>query len=142
MSIQGDAGSTPALGSKFTTMIKNKKVAFISHPIGGDPEGNIDLIIEIIRDINLTRKDVIPFAPYIPDVMALDDDNEHERARGISNALNILSSGIVDELWLCGNTISQGMQNEIELSIKLGIKIVVMNVQIASEYFKILENGK
>ena len=102
------------------------KIAYIAHPISGDVEGNIKKIIVIVRLINLTEENVVPFVPYLADLYALNDNDPKERARGIKNDIVILKSGIVDELRLYGSKISEGMANEIELAHKLNIPVVPM----------------
>lgn len=100
------------------------KIAYIVHPIGGDVKGNIEKVLQIIREINLNEPNVVPFAPYLPDCLCMDDDNPKERARGIKNDVHILKSGMVDELRLYGDRISKGMSSEIALAATLGIPIV------------------
>ena len=105
------------------------KIVYIAHPIAGDVHGNVERILSIVKEINMTRDDVVPFAPYITDVLALDDNNIIERDRGIRNDIAILRAGIVDELWVYGPKISGGMQAEIELAFNLGIPIVAKDPQ-------------
>lgn len=102
------------------------KIAYIVHPIAGDVHGNVQKILEIVKGINRTRSNVVPFAPYIADVLVLDDDDAGQRSRGIGNDMAILKSGIVNELWVYGPRISGGMKAEIELAFELNIPIVVM----------------
>lgn len=54
----------------------------------------------------------------------MDDDKPEERIRGIKNDIAILRSGMVNELRLCGNRISNGMQHEMDLAIELGIPVI------------------
>ena len=49
------------------------KIAYIAHPISGDVKENIKKIINIIRTVNLEEPLTVPFAPYIPDCIALND---------------------------------------------------------------------
>jgi hypothetical protein len=103
------------------------KIAYIAHPIAGDVKGNIKKIIKIVRDINLTKPDVVPFAPYIADVLALDDNKPEERTIGIRNCIKILSSGIISEVWVYGPRISGGMKIELNLALKKGIPVWFMD---------------
>jgi hypothetical protein len=105
------------------------KIAYICHPIGGNTAKNIQKVTKIVRDINLTMPDVVPFAPYIADVLALDDDDPEERDRGLQNCTEILKSGMVNELWIYGKRISPGMQTEIHLAYVMEIPILVMDPQ-------------
>lgn len=106
------------------------KIAYIVHPIAGDVYGNIEKILAIVKQINLTRPDVVPFAPYIADVLAMDDNDSAQRERGIDNDIAILGSGIVNELWIYGSKISAGMQAEIELATSMGIPVIIMDPRI------------
>lgn len=99
------------------------KIVYLAHPIGGDVMGNIKKLTKIVREINLTHPDVVPFVPYLADVLSLDDKKPSERERGINNVIAILTSGVVDELWVCGSTISAGMKAEIALAFDLNIPV-------------------
>ncbi len=103
------------------------KIVYIAHPIGGDVKRNIWEITQIIRQINLTRSDVVPFAPYMGDVLALVDSIPKERERGLQNCMEVLKRGFVDELWIYGEKISDGMLDEIEMAINLNIPVVLMD---------------
>ena len=100
------------------------KIVYIAHPVSGNIKENVDRIISIVRFINLTMPDIIPFAPYIVDCLALDDINELERDRGIKNDVALLKAGFISEMWLYGDRISVGMKNEIEIAKKMKIKVV------------------
>lgn len=102
------------------------KIAYIAHPIGGDVSGNIAKIISIIRKINLEEPETIPFASYIADIYALDDNIPEERTRGMKNSMTLLTAGFVTELRLYGNKISSGMQEEVALAKQHQIPIVPM----------------
>lgn len=109
------------------------KIAYIAHPIGGDVEGNLEKIKEIVRDINLKEFDVVPFAPYFVDCCAMDDSNPVERARGIKNDTHLMNSGFIDELRLYGNKISAGMRHEIELASANQIPILAMSKETEAD---------
>jgi hypothetical protein len=102
------------------------KVAYIAHPISGDVEKNIEKILDIIRHTNLTHPGIIPFAPYIPDCICMDDSIPAERERGIANDVGLFHKGFIDELWLCGDRISYGMEAEKRLAEQLGIPVINM----------------
>lgn len=100
------------------------KVAYIAHPIGGDVEGNLAKIRKIVREINLSDPDTVPFVPYYVDCVSMFDAVPEERERGFKNNLHLLRSGLVHEIWLYGPRISAGMEIEIECAKECGIKIV------------------
>ena len=100
------------------------KIVYIAHPISGDILGNLKKIKLIIRDINIHMPDILPFAHYWVDCHALNDDIPEERERGIKNDIALLKAGFIDEMWLFGNHISNGMQHEIQLANELKIPVI------------------
>lgn len=104
------------------------KICYIAHAIGATTlegiEANLADLRRIIRYINLNYPDVVPFAPYYADIVSLNDMVFAERERGIANDIAVFQSGIIQELWLTGDRISNGMSAEIQLAIKLGIPII------------------
>ncbi len=100
------------------------KIAYIAHPISGDVDGNLADIRRIVRKVNIEYLDIVPFVPYYADVVSMDDTVPSERARGIANDMAILSSGLIDEVWLTGRRVSSGMQSEIENANKMGIPVI------------------
>jgi len=106
------------------------KIVYIAHPISGDVQGNLAKIRAIVREINLTDHTVVPFVPYYVDCVSMDDSIPAERERGIKNDVAILESGLVDEVWLFGDKISNGMQHEINLARRELIPIVAKSPSI------------
>lgn len=100
------------------------KIIYIAHPISGSIEENLADIRRIVRKINLTMPDVVPFVPYYADIVSLGDTIPEERDRGIANDTAVLRSGCVKEMWLTGHRISYGMAQEVHLAESLGIPIV------------------
>lgn len=115
------------------------KIAYIAHPIGGDVENNLIRIRAIVRRINLTEPETVPFAPYYADVLSMDDEKPIERARGIKNDLELIKRLRPDELRLYGNRISVGMYEEIRLAAPLGIPIIAMTPETATELYAMYE---
>lgn len=101
-----------------------KKIVFIAHPVAGDIEKNLADLYRIIRKINFDMPDIIPFAPYVADVLAMGDEEHEGRRRGMLNGTAILESGIIEEIWLTGDRISLGMDYEIEQANVIGIPVV------------------
>jgi hypothetical protein len=100
------------------------KIIYIAHKISGNVTANLENIRQIVRDINIHCPEIVPFAPYWLDCHALDDNVPSERERGIKNDTELIKRGFIDEMWLCGDRISSGMQHEINLAESLGIKVV------------------
>lgn len=98
------------------------KVVYIAHPIGGDVQNNIVKILAIVKEINLTMPDVVPFVPYLADVMALDDNLPEHRARGIKNNSHWFEKRLIDELWVYGD--SPGVRAEIQMAVDYDISTI------------------
>lgn len=115
------------------------KIVYIAHPIGGNVEDNLASLRRIVRKINLTHADVVPFVPYYADVVSMDDSILAERNRGIKNDIEILTRpGMVDEMWLCGDKISAGMREEINIAYKMGITIDCYNEKLCAECLRVI----
>ena len=106
------------------------KIVYIAHPIGAPTkqgiENNLADLRRIVRKINLEYPDIVPFVPYYVDIVSMDDNNLSERARGMQNDMAILLSGVVDELWLTGNRISEGMTSERKIAYAKNIPVTDM----------------
>lgn len=107
--------------------LSNNKIVYIAHPLSGDIYGNISKILKIVRDINIKEINVVPFVPYLADILALNDAKTEERNRGISNNLAYFQSGIVQELRVYGDFISKGVAEEIAISRKMNIPVIYFN---------------
>lgn len=114
------------------------KVVYIAHPIGGDVENNIEKVLGIIKEINLNYSDVVPFAPYIVDCLALDDNDLRQRERGIKNDIELFNRGFINEVWLYGDRVSKGMLEEVKLAHKLSIPVFCKTKQTTKDYLKYL----
>lgn len=108
------------------------RVVYICHPISDNPIGNLESIREIVRNINITMPDVVPFVPYYADCVSLNEYDECERARGISNDTEIIRRGIIDECWCFGDFISKGMQAEIDLFKSLEVPVKFKSLKLQS----------
>lgn len=111
-------------------------IAYIAHPIGGDVQANLEKIKQIGREINLTEPNVVPIAPYFFDLACLDDNNPLERTRGLNNLRVIFETGFFNEVRLYGSHISKGMDAEIRLADKLGIRVVPMTPGTIKDFQK------
>jgi len=110
------------------------RIAYIAHPIGGDVQNNLEKIKNIVRHINLTEPEIVPFAKYWVDCHALDDNSREERERGIKNDREFFERRSFDELRLYGDRISKGMRAEIALAEKYCIPIVPMTTETQAMY--------
>jgi|GEM_PF-1614812 len=106
------------------------KMVFIAHPISGDVENNCRRVLEICRQIH--TKEVIPVFPRFTWSQYLGDSPEDkELAVAVNEAY--FRSGAVDELWVYGDEISDGMKREIRLAFELGIKVVPKSELVAHD---------
>lgn len=98
------------------------KIVYIAHPISGDIHDNLKKIRAIVRDINLRFDNIVPFVPYYPDIVSMDDTIQNQRERGIANDKEIFRRKLMDEVWVYG--MSAGVKAEIELASSLGIPVI------------------
>lgn len=99
------------------------KIVYIAHPIGGDVQANLKDLRRIVKLINETFDDVVPFIPYYADVVSMDDSVSDHRNRGIKNDMAIFEKRCMDEVWLCGDRVSTGMMAEMMKATELGIPV-------------------
>lgn len=98
------------------------KTVFVAHPISGDIDGNIKKVLEICERIH--TKEIIPVAPFLVSLQYLNDHVVEDRELGVEANLECFRRGYVDELWLFGDRISEGMKGEVKLARELNIPIV------------------
>jgi hypothetical protein len=98
------------------------KTVFIAHPIGGDVKNNVKKVISICSSLH--SKHLIPVAPFLVSLQYLDDEVISDRELGIDANLECFHRKYIDELWLFGDRISEGMKKEIQLAKELQIPIV------------------
>ncbi len=102
--------------------MKPRKVVYLAHPISGDITMNLQRLTRWYRWAVMVMN-VNPIAPYHLCCLALNDDSHIERALGIELDEQILRSGIVEEVWLVGKTITKGMSNESRIAMSMGLKV-------------------
>ena len=76
------------------------KLVYIASPLSGDVERNLDFARQACRFA--ISQDVTPFAPHLLYTQMLE---------------------LCEELWLCGDRISAGMEGERKLAESLGIPV-------------------
>jgi len=70
---------------------------------------------------HVTDQGFIPYAPHLLFTQFMDDTIPEEREAGMAMGREMIKR--CDELWVFGETISEGMAAEIELAKELGIPI-------------------
>jgi hypothetical protein len=98
------------------------KTVFIAHPIAGDIRENVKKVLAICEAVH--TKDIVPVVPYLVSLQYLDDTVREDRELGVIANLECFHRKYIDELWLFGDRISEGMKAEVRLAIELGIPIV------------------
>ena len=83
---------------------------------------------------------VIPLAPHTIFTAYLQDTIPEQRAQGLKMGLELLKR--CDEIWVCGDEISQGMQGEIDLAAKLHIPTIYVLDHHFEEGLKIRQSSK
>ena len=111
------------------------KIVFISHPVRGDIKKNVESAIQIMKAVH--TKDILPLAPYLESMYYLDPGNSEDNDKGMEVDFEILRKRFVDELWLCGPRISEGMRTEIQICLEKGIPVVCYNPELTEDLEKI-----
>ncbi|MFA6105373.1 MAG: hypothetical protein WC725_02110 [Patescibacteria group bacterium] len=112
------------------------KTVFIGHPIGGDVKNNIQKVISICYEIH--SEHLVPVAPYLVSLQYLNDDVIVDRELGKIANFECFHRKFVDELWLYGDRISKGMEEEIALAKELNIPIFPKTEGTKRDFIKYL----
>lgn len=113
------------------------KLVYICSPLRGAIEENIKKAHRYCE--YAAGCDVIPLAPHTI-FTALQDTIPEQRAQGLKMGLELLKC--CDEIWVCGDEISQGMQGEIDLATKLHIPTIYVLDHHIEEGLKIRQSSK
>ena len=94
------------------------KKVYICAPLAGDVERNLERVKRYTRYALMCGT-----APVVPHFYALclDDTNPKERQIGMAAGFSLL--WFCDELWVCGDTVTEGMKSEINFCKNLNIRI-------------------
>ncbi len=92
---------------------------YICSPFAGDVDGNIWKARRYCRFA--VKKGYIPLAPHLLFPQFLDDSDEKERALGIFFGCALMSK--CAEIWVCGDVISPGMNEEIQRAKRKGYRL-------------------
>jgi hypothetical protein len=112
--------------------MKDRKLVFIASPYAGDIAHNVEMTKQYCRHALEMGCDFI--APHLLYPQILNDANPAEREIGIRMGLRLLAE--CDELWVCGNKITEGMRTEIAEAERLGIRIVEIRLDSDPENAK------
>ncbi|EOS63793.1 DUF4406 domain-containing protein [Oscillibacter sp. 1-3] len=95
------------------------QLVYIASPLSGEVERNLDFARQACR--YAITQGATPFAPHLLYPQMLDDSDPAERQLGVDMGSQMLE--LCDELWLCGDRISPGMEGERKLAESLGIPV-------------------
>lgn len=115
-----------------------KKTVFIGHPISGDVRGNTKKVLYICKQIH--RGSIIPVAPYLVSLRYLNDEVAEDRALGIEANLEAFHRRYIDELWLFGDRISAGMEQEVRIALELNVPVIPQTDGTKRDLTKLLES--
>lgn len=99
-------------------MTENKMV-YIASPYAGEVDQNVRFAKAAC--LFAISQDCTPVAVHLLYPQLLDDSNPAQREAGIRMGLRVLEAA--DELWLCGDRMSHGMNEELAAAKQLGIPI-------------------
>lgn len=103
------------------------KIVYIAHPLSGDLSNNIKKILEICNKVHKEDDNIIPFAPYLVSIQYLNDNIKEDRELGIEANKIHFKRKTFDELWVFGDFISKGVEEEIKLAKEFNIPIIYFN---------------
>lgn len=96
------------------------KLVYICSPLRGDIETNVRRAHGYCRFV--IQRGALPLAPHAIFTAILDDTIPQERQLGRALGIELLKR--LDELWVFGKQITEGMRTEIEVAEKRNIPIV------------------
>lgn len=116
------------------------KTVFIAHPLRGDVAKNIKKVRAICKELHSDT--LIPYAPYLATVQYLNDNILEERVLGMEANHEMFIRGFVDELWLYGDRISNGMTIETRLALRLNIPVIPKTKWTARDFENLVAQFK
>jgi hypothetical protein len=104
------------------------KTVFVAHEISGDIAGNIKKVIAICRVLHL--KGIIPIFPsFIWRQYFTGITPEEKVLIGKVNE-EYFGREMIDEVWIYGPRLSDGIKEEIRLAVKNGVTVIAKSVQL------------
>lgn len=91
-----------------------KPLVYVCSPYSGNIEGNVKEARSFCRFA--LERNCIPIAPHLMFPQFMNDESPEERDLAIF--MDIVLMGKCSEVWVLGNTISSGMEKEIEIAKK------------------------
>ena len=91
-----------------------RPLIYVCSPLSGDVPGNTERARKFCRFA--LEKGAIPLAPHLMFPQFMDDEDPAERELAIF--MDVILLGKCSELWVFGETVSAGMQAEIDVAKK------------------------
>ena len=94
------------------------KKVYLCAPLGGDVTANLEKVRQYCRYALLCGT-----APVVPHFYAecLDDNNPKDREAGLAAGMSLL--WLCDEVWVFGDTVTDGMRAELKFCKNLNIRV-------------------
>lgn len=108
------------------------KKVYICSPLGGDVKGNLNKAVTYAK--YALACGTTPLVPHFY-ALCLNDNNPKEREIGLTAGLNLLF--FCDEMWIFGDKITKGMQDEINFCKNLNIQINSVSEQEVREKLEV-----
>lgn len=106
-----------------------KMLVYVASPYAGDIQYNTEFAKQACRAVMESGHAF--FAPHLLYPAILDDAQPEQRQLGMEMGLSVLSR--CDELWAFGDTVSKGMQAEIDAAESMGIPVKYMTLSMEQE---------
>ncbi|MDB5188064.1 MAG: hypothetical protein JWO50_584 [Candidatus Kaiserbacteria bacterium] len=103
------------------------KFVFIAHPMSGDIEGNMQKVVAICRSIH--SEEIIPVFPSALTRRYLTPD-PRDRALAQTMIEEYFRRRIIDEVWLYGTDLTDGMKREVRFAVTYNIPVVAQTPQM------------
>lgn len=98
---------------------RNFKWVYICSPYHGDTQENTRKALKYCQFAAEQKR--LPICPHVYFTRFLDDNNPVMRALGLMYGLDLMF--LCDEIWVCGETVSEGMSMELKEAKEAGIPI-------------------
>lgn len=99
---------------------------FVCSPFRGDIEANTEKAKEVARIV--VGCGYVPIVPHLYFPAFLNELDEHERIKGIKMGVELMQT--VDEIWVIGTDITEGMEYELEAAKKSQIPVRLYDSEI------------
>jgi len=100
-----------------------RTVVFVAHPVRGDTEANIAAARKIFSELHLDDS-IIPVAPYLARHGLIDQKSDHGHQLAFGADRQYFVRNFIEQLWLYGDHISDGMWEVVELALECFVEVV------------------